>query len=377
MTHSFSEEPTEIFGNAREKFNTTAGTELEMTQVPDNFVSSMLRELSAGQGPPMFAWAHDIIGEFNRNGLLMDMSDDLRVDECAYTDVAWDAVNHDGKVNALPYAAEAPAFIYNKDILDELDAQPPDTIDEMKSIMDDWLDRGNQYGFGQPIDPYFSTWAGHMFGDPLYDGEQLGLDSPEFAAGLRVLLDELKPYMPSDGAYEAQEAVFRDGVAPFTVNGPWTITGFIQDTDFDVGVSTIPNKNHDEYGEGVPKPYMGVQVLFLTARAEEDSETAQVAREFVEWFTTNDEQILNLANNAGYIPVKSSISGSDELPPLVKGFSEQTEQGVLMPSDPGIGEVWVPYGDVVEEAFSTGDTSSLESDLASAAEEIRSAWEDG
>jgi len=377
LWHNRTQAASQLFDGTKNMFNAMEGPTVKLQRIPSAFQEKLHQDIAAGQGPDAFQWAHDLMGEFVENEMLTDMSDQLRIDECMFTDRAWEAVQYDGGVYGLPVTMEAPALIYNQGALDDLGVEPPETIEEMKSIMDDWIDEGNDYGFAQPVDTYHVTWAAHMFGSAMYDGENLGLDDPEFAAGLRIILDELKPYMPTDGNYGAQTAAFRGGMAPFVITGPWEITGFIDDVDFNVGVTTIPDKTgHSEFSDGTARPYMSVRMLYFTSMLDSpDSQTAKAARDFVEWYTTSTERQLNLAENVGFLPAKSNLSGSDELPSKVQGFSKQTEEAILMPQNPRLAAVWAPYSDVLTQAWHQG-TDSLEDNLQSAAEDIRSTWEE-
>ena len=374
LWHNRTQAASQLFDGTKNKFNAMEGPTARFQRIPTAFQDKLRQDIGANQGPHAFQWAHDLMGEFVNQGMLTDMSDQLRVEECMFTDRAWEAAQYDGGVYGLPFTTETPALIYNQDALDDMSVEPPETIGEMKSIMDDW---SGDYGFAQPIDTYHVTWAAHMFGSAMYDGENLGLDDPEFAAGLRVLLDELKPYMPTDGNYGAQTAAFKDGAAPFVITGPWEITGFIEDVDFNVGVTTIPDKTgHSEFGDGTARPYMGVKLIYFTSMLDSpDSQTAKAARDFVEWYATSNERQINLAENAGFLPAKSNLSGSDQLPSKVQNFSKQTEEAILMPQNPRLAAVWAPYSDVLTQAWD-GGTDGLESDLQSAAEDVRTTWEE-
>ncbi|QSG14946.1 extracellular solute-binding protein [Halapricum desulfuricans] len=374
LWHNRTQAASQLFDGTKNMFNAMEGPTAKLQRIPSAFQDKLRQDIAAGQGPDAFQWAHDLMGEFVENDMLTDMSDQLRVGGCMFTDSAWDAVQYDGGIYGLPVTMEAPALIYNRDALDDMGVEPPETIGEMKSIMDDW---DGDYGFAQPVDTYHVTWAGHMFGSAMYDGKELGLDDPAFAAGLRIILDELKPYMPTDGFYGAQTAAFTDGAAPFIVTGPWEITGFIEDVDFNVGVTTIPDKTgHSEFGDGTARPYMGVRMLYFTSMLDSpDGETATAARDFVEWYATSNERQLNLALNAGMVPAKSNLSGSDQLSPNVRGFSEQTEEAILMPQNPRFAAVWGPYSNVLTQAWDSG-TDGLESDLQDAAEDIRTTWDE-
>jgi arabinogalactan oligomer/maltooligosaccharide transport system substrate-binding protein len=100
---------------------------------------------------------------------------------------------------------------------------------------------------------------------------------------------------------------------------------------------------------------------------------AAAGREFAEYFVTNEYHLLSLAESQGAIPGRDSLGGSDDLPDYVQSFSESVDQGVPMPTDPRMNQVWGPMESALANAFN-GDASAQEA-LDTAAEEIRSNWE--
>jgi len=370
--HGREEATGRLLQGTRDIFN-QMGPTMKLTKIPSgNYLTKLRSSIPAGKGPHVFLWAHDIAGEFFDSGFVTDQGDQLRVDPCVYTDSAWQAVNYEGNTVGLPWAAESPALIYNEDVLGEIGTEPPETLSEMVDIMDQWHDPdSNQFGLGYPINPYFSSWAAQAFGEEIYNGEddELGITSPEVSKGIRIITQELRPYMPKDPSYEAQSAVFNDGVAPFMINGPWTTTG-LQERDFSFNVRPIPQPEG-----GQPRPYMGVKMNFFAKKMESQNQGTAAAREFSEWYTTNDRRLLNLANNGGFVPVKANLANHPQLPEIVRGYAQQVRNGYPMPQNPKMNAVWGPFGTAVTEAFNSPD-KDVESLMQNAAEKIRNNWQE-
>lgn len=323
--------------------------------------------IPAGNGPHIFEWAHDWVGDYYQRGFLSDQSGKVDVNlEETFTSAAAGAPRFDGALVGLPHAAETVALLYNKDLVDE----PPETVSEMKSVMDEHHDPSSgTYGLSYPINPYFiSAWA-QAFGGYYYDEEKnaLGLTMDETLKGFRIVLEDFLPYMPNDTAYGAQAAAFVDGKAPFAINGPWFLSSATE-KGIDVGVTKLPKPEG-----GSPSPYTGISLWYFTKKlANTEEANANAARAFTEWYVTNEDIALRRAKESGDIPVLKSLQGSDELPESVKGFSKAVAQGVPMPTDPRMNKVWDPVATAIGKAMN-GD-ASLEDAMATAEQNIKSEW---
>lgn len=321
--------------------------------------------IPAGKGPELFGWAHDLAGSYYENGFLSDQRDNVDVSLDQFTEPARNAVQYDGSLIGLPTSGESVALMYNKDMVD----QPPETLSEMQSIMDDFHDPGNnQFGLGYPLNAYFySGWA-HAFGGYYYDqdSDELGLTNPETLKGFRVVIEELFPYMPGDPAYGPQAAAFADGNAPFAINGPWYL-GTAADNDIDVGVTSFP-----EVEDATPNPYTGFGTFYFTSQMDDSESSAEAARSFSEWYVTNTDLLMDLAESHGFIPVHQDLSGSSDLPETVQGFSESVGNGTPMPAAPQMNDVWGPTENAFTKALN--GKASLEDAFTEAENTIRESW---
>ncbi len=366
LWHEFQDAEGEQFQEFLEEFNEETGHELGANSV-NEMEEQLETSLPAGTGPVGFTWAHDWIGLYHDEGYLYDASDDLSLDlEETYSSVGAEAVQWEGNVYGLPYASETVTLMYNRDYVDEA----PETIDEMVDVMERHHDPDGEgvYGLATPaVEPYHTSAWLQSFGGLLFDEEsgELGVDSDEVIEGGELLEQSFYPYTPEDSDEDAQQAIFADGNAVFTIDGPW-MTG--EYADIDLGVAALP-----EPDGGDPTPLTGVPMWYFTSEGEEaDDETLEAVVEFAEWYTTNDDVIETNADN-GMIPVHADHVGDDDLGETVGAFSESVDTGVAMPADARMDTVWTPLEDALESVFS-GDESP-EDAFEDAADEIRDSWD--
>jgi len=383
LVHSRQKEDLPLLEETKTVFEQRYDSTVRLERSSYSPLMDIKSAIPMGDGPHLFTYGHDIAGAFVKDGLLSDQRQSLRVDECRYIDPAWDAAEYrrpgtdETVVVGLPFGGACPALIYNRDILDEMGVESPATYDEWLSIMAEYHDPENgKYGLAHPLNAYFVSWAAQAFGGEIYDGDadELGITTDAVARGLDILLDDCKPYLPTDhteaSAYteESQIAVFENGNTPFLVNGPW-VESNLDEVDFEYGVLPIPTPSG-----ATARPYSTVYLLYFTDRM--DTETSAVAaRQFAEWYTTSDERIRNLVTNMPFVPVKNELTIRRQLSATASAFTHQFETSYPMPQNPRMNDVWAPFETAVLEAFETGaDVGPL---LDDAATEIRQSeqWE--
>ena len=377
LVHGRQQEGARLLEETKEVFQERYESTVRIERSPYSPVEHLRTVIPEGDGPHLFTHRHTIAGRFVEDGFLSEQGENLRVEECVYSDPAWDVVDYQGPemddpvTVGLPFAGECPALLYNRDILDELGVEPPETFAEWLSIMEEFHDpQQGQYGLAQPLNAYFASWAAHAYGGEIYDGEadELGITSDAVSRGLDILLDDLRPYIPSTHTdaspytEEAQVAVFENATAPFLINGPW-VEADLAAAEFEYGVQPIPTPPG-----ATARPYSSVQVLFFADRMTTDS-TAAAARQFAEWYTTSDDRIRELVTTTSFVPVKNGFTERDQLSTTARGFARQFETSDPVPQNPKMNDVWAPFETAVREAFETGaDVGPL---LEAAATEIR------
>ncbi|WP_435079332.1 extracellular solute-binding protein [Halococcus sp. AFM35] len=323
--------------------------------------------LPAGQGAKTFEWAHDWVGDYFQRGFVVDQSDKLDVSLDTFTSAAAGAVQFEGNVVGLPHSAETVTLIYNTDMVDEA----PKTVADMVSAMKEHHDPSNgTYGLSYPFDPYYTSAWLQAFGGYYFDPEKdpmLGINRKKAVRGLEFALENFKPYMPTDPKYEPQAAAFAAGNAAFAFNGPWYLAT-LNEKGVNYEVTTLPKPEG-----GDPNPYTGITMWYFTKGMKKDNAATEAARRFIEWYVTNEDHIMKLAEEQGAIPVLSSLVGSDELPKQVKPFSQTVKQGTPMPTHPKMNKVWPTMKTALIKAFN--GNASPKAALDQAAKTIHSNWE--
>ncbi|WP_226013514.1 extracellular solute-binding protein [Halomicrobium salinisoli] len=366
--YSLSESELAIREEVIGEYNEGSANEIDGSDISD-LQQKTRSAIPAGEGPHVFDWAHDWAGNIYEQEFVVDQSDAVSVELDQFSEVARNAVQYEGNLVGLPYGAETITPIVNTDIVDSV----PETVDEMVSMIEEYHDPDNGvYGLSYPFaDGYFTSPWLHAFGGHIFDpsaDEPLGVNHSETVRGLEFMLDNFVPYMPNDPTYNPQAAAFNEGNAAFAINGPWSLATY-NDNDIDYEVISYP-----EMSDGTPSPYTGIQVWYFAAAMGDGGDDAAAARDFVEWYVTNEDHLRQLAEDLGSIPVLDSLVGSSDLPEQVQAFSESVDQGRPMPSDPRMDGVWEPVKSALTRAFN-GDQSA-QAAMDDAADQIRSNWDD-
>ena len=366
--HQRHETGTTLLRESVTIFNDTYDVSVTTRRVPDSsYWAKLDLEIPTEAGAELFEWRHDAAPQVPVGEFVVDQADKLRVDPCQYTDPAWDAVQYQGHTIGLPVSAETVALYYNEAIVED----PPETLAEMQAVMADHHDPANdQYGLNIHLGPYHLSGFAQAYGGEIYDGEtdELGLTSDAVERGFRVFFEELAPYTADpDNEYAEYYRAFENDNTAFAIDGPWRVES-LSETDVEWGVTTLPALPDG----GEMRPYMSVQMLYFSTRIDADPIEGQVARQFAEWYTTNESVLRRKANRARYVPVYAPLVGDSELPDLTRVFSEQCARGYPMPANMKMHQVWGPVGDLVEGLYE-GETDLAEG-LAAAEERIREEW---
>ena len=104
----------------------------------------------------------------------------------------------------------------------------------------------------------------------------------------------------------------------------------------------------------------------------DDADTA-AAQEFVEWYVTNEDLLVQAAEDTGSIPVLAELKDSDQLPDQMQAFAKTVTQGIPMPTDPKMGKVWQPLTDALTNVYN--DDAGVEEAMKNAEQTIRANWE--
>lgn len=308
------------------------------------------REALVGNAPDVFTWAHDWVGWMADSGYLVALEDYLGYE--AIEDVsdhvipsALAAVTYKAKTYGLPYAGESLAIFINLNLVQA----PPGTFQELQRIMEQFYKPAEgKYGIsGQVAGMYhINAWItahdGFFYNDVT---KELGLTKTETKSGVRFFVQNVLRYMDvSDLGHDYQRRLFGESKTPMYISGPWDVRYAVQTIGIDK-IAVIPFPAIDGR---IPKPWSGFRNLYISVMAESGGrERTYASILLVLYLALNDDCVLTLVRELGYVPVKLTVAEyinahleENKLFKIVYGFYQQLQRSIPMPKDKNMQIVW-------------------------------------
>jgi arabinogalactan oligomer/maltooligosaccharide transport system permease protein len=302
------------------------GSTVRVLSVPhEAYASKLTSSIPRGQGPDLFIFAHERLGDWAGMGLVRDITAELPPGERGA-----EGVTVDGRTYGVPLAVKTLALFYNRAMVDA----PPATTDELVEIAVRLRDPDrDRFGLAYETGSFFHHVAWLLgFGGRIFDeGGRPVLDDPANARSLEFVADlverDLVPLEPT-AALVAQ--LFNEGRAAVVINGPWFL-GEIGRVDY--GVAPLPVVS--ETGRPAT-PMKTVEAAIVSSRARRPEEALALAR-----YLARDGAVTRLLE--GRQVVTADVRDGDvSVPPELAQFALQAESAVLMPNNPLMRSVWEP-----------------------------------
>lgn len=318
----------------------------------------------AGEGPDIIIGAHDWIGQLYSNGLLaeIEMPEDLAA---KFNPAALQAFTYDGKLVGLPYAVEAVAMYYNKDLVETA----PTTWDEVVEVGQALVDEGTaEQAFGIPPDsyhhyPFFTSFGGYVFGRDEagnYNPEDVGIDSEGQLAAGQKLAEYVEAGYVRDGVdYGRQQELFINGQMPFWFTGPWALNA-LREAEVNFGVAPIPT------GTEAGRPFLGAQGFMVNAF----SPNLQLALSLLTEYAATEETMIALYEVDPRPPAMTTALEQLDDADII-AFAEVAENADPMPAIPQMNSVWSAWDNARALIYSNqGEAEALYSEAATAIREL-------
>ncbi|GAA5215503.1 maltose/maltodextrin ABC transporter substrate-binding protein MalE [Corallincola platygyrae] len=299
-------------------------------------------QAGAGDGPDIYFWAHDRMGDWARGGLINEVTPPPEM-RAATIDYAWDAVTVDGRIYGYPIAIEAISLIYNKKLIDT----PPASFEEMfeldKKLMAEkginailWDYNNTYYTW-----PLMAANGGYVFArkGAGYDVKDTGVNLPGAKAGARLLkrmIDE--GLMPRNSDYSIMEMKFKKEEVAMMINGPWYWDD-LQKEGIDFGVTPLPTV------DGHPaRPFVGIWAAMVNLA----SPNQLLVEEFIHNYlmTVDNQRLLYTSGELGAMANKT-LQVELEKDPMVQAVYASAAVGEPMPNAPAMGRFWSAMGTII------------------------------
>jgi maltose-binding protein MalE len=246
----------------------------------------------------------------------------------------------------MPYALEAVALYYNKDLV----PNPPKTWDELKSIAkklqdDKKVEQGYVLQENDPCHfyPIMSGFGGYIFGKDAsgaLNPKDVGLDTPGGLKGIEELDAMIKSgLLRANVSYQTMMDLFTAGKSAMMITGPWALAD-IRKAKVNYGVATIPKMAN------TPRPFVGSQGFMVN----KFSKNELLAKTFLTEYIATDEAMQAIFDvdprASAWLPVREKVKDAD----LVI-FGESAANGDPMPNIPEMNAVWDAWGKAITLVF--------------------------
>jgi arabinogalactan oligomer/maltooligosaccharide transport system permease protein len=324
------------------------------------FADKITSAIPNGNGPDLFIFAHDRLGDWRASGLIEPIEyyvDDALADH--YRRQALVLLAQEGSLYGLPMAEKWTALYYNTALV----PAPPRSTDELRAIAAA-LERSHPGVFPlayQNMELYgHAPWL-HAFGGDVIDaGGRPELDTPAAIAALEYTRALARDgIVPPEAKPAKMTTLFNEGDAAMVISGPWFITDAAN-----VPWAIAPLPVVSETGRAL-RPYYGAEGLIMSARARDKDAAFAVMR-----LLTGDDAAELRARRAHQLVPNTAVW---RLPHIaadkaLAAFARQLEQTVPMSGSAAMRQVWAPYERVLQNVIVQGAHAGDE--LASAEREV-------
>lgn len=296
-----------------------------------------------GQGPDVVLSPFDHIGPFSIMGLAQPLDELMSQDmKDKYIDAALPGMSLHGETYGVPVTmGNHLMLMYNKNIVDEA----PETWDQLievakeNTVDEDGDGLVDKYGLAYNLNEPF-WWASFHggFDGWVFDEEynptlntEATVDSLEFVHSLKYEHE----IVPRESDYDLMDSLFKEGNVAFIINGDWSIEGYKNAENVDLGVAPIPRfEKTGKYGQ----PLTSGKGFIVLSELPEQKQIAVI--NFIDFMTSTAAQELFVENN--FLPSNDQAYGLPQIQndPIMKGSAEQLRNGKAMPVVPEMRGIW-------------------------------------
>lgn len=342
--HAYSgAEEQALSATARAYNDSQQAVSVETIAVPYGSMADKLQAaIPRGHGPDAFIFAHDLIGQWKRQGLLKRLEDRAEVREILPQ--LWPqtvAPLRDGDALwGVPLSVKSLALFYRRDLISE----PPRTTDELLALCRRFAadsTRPRRYGLVYEAGSFFyhAAWLHGLGGTILQPGKggnlRPRLDTKEELAALRFVADmAARGDIPEEMTAVLVTQFFNEGRAAVVINGPW----FIGEINPGVPYGVAPMPRMSSTGR-LAAPFTSVEAGFISAT----SQHPDAAAAFLRFAAGTDGALLRLRVGRQAVTEKTAWQNeAAQRDPVLQAFLAQLDDMVPSPSHPDMRSFWEP-----------------------------------
>lgn len=322
---------------------------LAVVAVPyDGFGDKLTSAIPNGNGPDLFIYSQDRLGDWTAAGLLEPIEfwiDDATAERFAPDALA--AMAYRGSLWGLPLAVKSLALFVRTDLV----SAPPTTTDALIAMAPTLRARG-VFPLAYPVDDLYAhaAWL-HGYGGRVMDGDTPTVATAEGVAAAGFARELVaREVVPRDADAALTATLFSEGKAAMALSGPWFVADIAAGVPWTV--TTLPTVS----ATGQPAaPFLGAEGVLMSARAHDKQAAIAVALAL----TADDAAARRAAAAHQVVPNPAAYTGALASDPVLAAFRAQLAHTVPMPASPAMRAVWTPYknalGQIVIGATSPAD----------------------
>jgi maltose-binding protein MalE len=296
-----------------------------------------------GQGPDLVLSPFDHTGPFSIMGLAQPLDELMSQDmKDKYIDAALPGMSLHGETYGVPVTmGNHLMLMYNKNIVDEAPETWSELIEVAKAntVDEDGDGLVDKYGLAYNLNEPFWWAAFHGgFDGWVFDEEYNPTLNTEATVDALQFVYDLKfehEIVPKESDYDLMDSLFKEGNVAFIINGDWSIEGYKNAENIDLGVAPIPRfEKTGKYGQ----PMTSGKGFIMLTELPEQKQIAAI--KFIDFMTSTAAQELYVDNN--FLPSNDQAYGLPQIQndPVMKGSAEQLRNGKAMPVVPEMRGVW-------------------------------------
>jgi len=362
-----------IYNKVMDKFAAEYGFKInkQLFNWPE-FKTKIRADFAAGTAPDLIEAPPTWFIEFTREGLLYDMTADIKSwpDHKDWLEPSWNAVRYKGKFTGIPLHYTCFALFYNRSLFKKAGLDP----DKPPATMKDFQEYIKKIysTLGPEVTPYAFNPDGQFLLPFLVNGEtqdmvkdgKSALGTPAIRKTLKILQKIARSgqvITPSPGAQLgiAQAKLFLGEKIAMYMSGPWDV------------INIMNNKPDLDYGVAMPPHVSGVEPKTLVAGTgmaiPKQTKYAKEVWELIKMLTSVETEVAATLEAGMLMPRKSWLSD-----PRIANVRTVKDFAPLLPNavgfDASVGKVGVPEitwtGSVYRKLYQTMIYSDKDMDKA-------------
>jgi arabinogalactan oligomer / maltooligosaccharide transport system substrate-binding protein len=286
--------------------------------------------IPTGQGPDIFAGAHDWTGQLVAAGVVAPL--ELGAKSADFRENALAAFTYDAALYGMPFGVENIALVCNSE---KVPTQPATWAELVSAGVEIAMgaDSGDPYHF-YPLQTSFGASVFVQDASGSYTSE-LGMDNDQGREFAKWLYDEGSKVFKFK-EYGDVENEMKTGVAACWITGPWAAPSIAEGLGEDgYSIYSIPS-----IGGETPVQFLGARGFYISSKTQDQ---LYVQKFLVDYIGTADVQ-KEIYDIGGRIPAHKEAFAAAADDKITKGFGDAGVNAQPMPAIPAMGSVWASWG---------------------------------